>query len=87
MFKYTDIKQAPWFVVNADVKKHARLNVIKHLLSVIPYEDLTPKSIKLPPRQKDLAYVRPPITDQTFVPEVYSADGVDEDALKRGPAW
>lgn len=87
MFKYTDIKQAPWFVVNADVKKHARLNVIRHLLSVIPYEDLTPKPIKLPPRQKDLAYVRPPITDQTFVPEVYSSDGVDVDALKRGPAW
>ncbi len=71
MFKYTDIKQAPWYVVNADVKRHARLNCIHHLLSVIPYEDLTPDPIELPPRQADVGYVRPPITDQTFVPEVY----------------
>ncbi len=71
MFKYTDIKQAPWYVVNADVKRHARLNCIHHLLSVIPYEDLTPEPIELPPRQADVGYVRPPITDQTFVPEIY----------------
>lgn len=71
MFKYTDIKQVPWYVVNADVKRHARLNCIHHLLTMIPYEDLTPEPIKLPPRQADVGYVRPPITDQTFVPEVY----------------
>jgi polyphosphate kinase 2 len=71
MFKYTDIKQAPWYVVNADVKKHARLNVISHLLKSIPYEDLTPETIELPPRQENFGYVRPPFTDQTFVPEVY----------------
>jgi polyphosphate kinase 2 len=71
MFKFTDIKQAPWWVVNSDDKKRARLNAIHHLLSLIPYEDLTPEKLILPPRQKDLAYVRPPITDQTFVPEVY----------------
>ena len=71
MFLYTDIKQAPWYVVDADVKKRARLNCINHLLSMIPYEDLTPKPIKLPPRQEDVGYVRPPIEDQTFVPEVY----------------
>lgn len=71
MFKYTDIKQAPWFVVDADVKKHARLNLIHHLLSMVPYEDLTPEPIELPPRQKDIGYVRPPITDQTFIPEIY----------------
>jgi polyphosphate kinase 2 len=74
MFKYTDIKQAPWYVINADVKKHARLNCIKHLLSMIPYQDLTPEPIELPPRQDDIGYVRPPITDQTFVPELYGAD-------------
>ncbi|MBN1217910.1 MAG: polyphosphate kinase 2 [Anaerolineae bacterium] len=74
MFKYTDIKQAPWYVVDADVKKHARLNLIRHLLSMIPYEDLTPEPIALPPRQGDIGYVRPPITDQTFVPEVYGTD-------------
>ena len=71
MFKYTDIKQAPWYVVNADVKRHARLNVIGHLLSMIPYEDLTPERIELPPRQEDMGYVRPPFSDQTFIPEPY----------------
>jgi len=71
MFKYTDIKQAPWYVVNADNKKRARLNCINHILSIIPYKDLTPELIKLPPRQEDKGYVRPPFTDQTFVPEVY----------------
>ncbi len=71
MFAYTDIKQAPWYVVNADNKKKARLNCMNHLLSLIPYEDLTPPPIKLPPRQKNKGYIRPPITDQTFVPEKY----------------
>jgi polyphosphate kinase 2 len=71
MFKYTDIKQAPWYVVASDDKKRARLNVISHLLSLIPYEDLTPEPIELPPEQKDEGYVRPPITDQTFVPNRY----------------
>ena len=69
MFAHTDIKQAPWYVVNADVKKHARLNCIKHLLSMIDYEDLTPGPIDLPAREKAGGYVRPPLTDQTFVPE------------------
>ena len=71
MFKYTDIKQAPWFVVEADDKRRARLNCISHLLNSIPYKDLTPDPIVLPPRQDDKGYVRPPIEDQTFVPEVY----------------
>lgn len=71
MFNHTDIKQAPWFVVNADVKKRARLNCIAHLLSQVPYKDLTPEPIKLPERVMDTSYVRPPITDQTFVPEIY----------------
>jgi polyphosphate kinase 2 (PPK2 family) len=71
MFAHTDYKQAPWYVVNADDKKRARLNCITHLLSLIPYEDLTPESIELPPRQPDAGYVRPPMSDQTFVPEVH----------------
>jgi len=71
MFKYTDIRQAPWYVVQADNKKKARLNCITHLLSLIRYKDLTPEPMKLPPRKARKAYVRPPITDQTFVPEVY----------------
>jgi polyphosphate kinase 2 len=71
MFSYTDTKQSPWYVVRADDKKRARLNCISHLLSVIPYEDLTPKPLKLPPLKYDVAYVRPPVTEQTFVPEKY----------------
>jgi len=71
MFAHCDIKQAPWYVVHADDKKRARLNCIAHLLSLIPYRDLTPEAIELPPRQADQGYVRPPMTDQTFVPEVY----------------
>ena len=71
MFAHTDIKQAPWYVVDADVKKLARLNCINHLLSMISYEDLTPESIELPQRTEAGAYVRPPFTDQTMVPSVY----------------
>ena len=68
MFAHTDIKQAPWFVVDADVKKHARLDCISHLLSMIPYEDLTPEPIELPQRTDAGAYVRPPYSDQTLIP-------------------
>lgn len=72
MFAHTDIKQAPWYVVNSDVKKHARLNCISHLLSLIEYEDLTPTEIKLTERpQPNVGYVRPPMEDQEFVPEIY----------------
>ena len=71
MFKYTDIKQAPWYVVNADDKMRARLNCIAHLLSMVPYADVPADPIFLPPRQENFGYVRPPITEQTFVPEIY----------------
>jgi polyphosphate kinase 2 len=71
MFAHTDIKQAPWYVVDAEVKKHARLNCIAHLLSLIPYEDRTPPPIELQERPSERGYVRPPITDQTFVPALY----------------
>jgi polyphosphate kinase 2 len=71
MLAHTDTKESPWWVVNADVKRHARLNCISHLLGRIPYDDLTPEPIQLPPRQDHGKYVRPPITDQTFVPERY----------------
>lgn len=71
MFDYTDIKQAPWYVVDADDKKKARLNCITHILSAIPYEDITPPTIELPPREEDTGYIRPPINEQTFVPAIY----------------
>jgi polyphosphate kinase 2 len=71
MFAHTDIKQAPWYVVKSDNKKLARLNCIRHLLNLIPYKDLTPERIRLPKRQSGEGYVRPPMSDQTFVPDHY----------------
>lgn len=71
MFEYTDTKTSPWFVVNADEKKRARLNCIRHLLSMIKYQDLTPKSVKLPKRKISGNYVRPPFNKQNFIPEHY----------------
>lgn len=71
MFKFTDTKFSPWYCVNADDKKRARLNCISHILSKIPHEDVSPKPIELPPRKIDNTYIRPPITDYTFVPEIY----------------
>ena len=71
MFGYTDTKQSPWYVVNADDKKRARLNCISHLLSMIPYDYIQPEEIDLPERQNRSGYVRTPISEQTFVPEIY----------------
>jgi polyphosphate kinase len=71
MFAYTDTKQSPWFVVEADDKRKARLNCISHLLSMIPYEDVPRETIILPPLERDKAYVRPPLSEQTFVPNKY----------------
>lgn len=71
MFAATDIPEAPWWVVEADVKKRARLNVMTHLLSQVPYEDLTPGAPELPPRPPiDDDYVRPPKESQHIIPDV-----------------
>jgi polyphosphate kinase 2 (PPK2 family) len=70
MFEATDTETSPWWVVNADNKKSARLNCISHLLSLVPYEDVTSAPLELPDRQKG-EYVRPPIDTQRWVPEVY----------------
>jgi polyphosphate kinase len=71
MFAYTDTKISPWYMVDADNKRRARLNCIHHLLSMIAYEDLTPDAVELPPRKDSKGYVRPPIEEMTYVPEVY----------------
>lgn len=71
MFAHTDTKQSPWFVVNADNKKRARLNCIHHMLSKIPYQKNELKEVNLPPLPENKSYVRPPMDYQTFVPEVY----------------
>ena len=70
MFAVTDLKMSPWFVVNAENKKCARLNVIRHLLSQFEYRDLTPEPLELPKLDKS-KYVRPPIQEQNFIPQVY----------------
>jgi hypothetical protein len=71
MFGRTDTKVSPWYVVNSDNKKQARLNCIAHLLSRVPYKDLNPIETSLPPRQSDSDYKRPKITSQRFVPDIY----------------
>ena len=71
MFLHTDIETAPWWVVNADVKRNARLNCIRHFLSQFEYKDLTPPVIELPPRQAAENYTRPPIDSQRWIPEYY----------------
>ena len=70
MFSYTDTKMSPWYVVHADDKRKARLNCIHHLLSMIPYEEIRYEKIDLPPIHRE-GYIRPPLTSQTFVPEIY----------------
>ena len=71
MFNHTDIKQAPWYTVEADDKRRARLNFIAHVLSMVPYEDATPPPLRLPERRPpDQHYVRPPKSDQNIVPDV-----------------
>jgi polyphosphate kinase len=71
MFARTDTKLSPWWVVEADVKRRARLNTVAHLLSSIPYEYVRPVQLTLPPRQSDDGYVRPPRETQRFVPDAY----------------
>jgi len=77
MFKQTDLEESPWYVVPSDNQKLARLNCISHLLSLIPYEDVPYDLIVLPPRKEHPAYLRPPISDQTFVPDRYSRKNED----------
>jgi polyphosphate kinase len=71
MFRYTDIKQAPWWTVEADDKRRARLNCIAHILSSVPYQDVTPPPLHLPHRRPAPGnYVRPPKSEQNFVPDL-----------------
>ncbi|MGB0560609.1 MAG: polyphosphate kinase 2 [Spirulinaceae cyanobacterium] len=73
MFAHTNIPEAPWFTVEADNKKSARLNCLSHILSKVPYVDMTPKAMELPPRKKrPHDYERPPINEQFFVPQIFS---------------
>jgi polyphosphate kinase 2 len=71
MFAHTNIPEAPWFTVEADDKRRARLNCIRHILSKVPYEDMTPAAIELPPRKSGGDYQRPPMNEQFYVPNAY----------------
>lgn len=74
MMTRTDIPEARWHVVNADVKKHARLNCISHFLSQIPYEDVTPEAIEFGDRPEHPDYIRPPFSSQNIIPEPYTPE-------------
>ncbi|MFC7068430.1 polyphosphate kinase 2 [Halobaculum lipolyticum] len=80
MFEHTDTDDSPWYVVDAEVKKHARLNCITHLLGQIDYEDTMPEPRELPPRESGEDYERPPIDSQRWVPAVYGSNPTDVDA-------
>lgn len=72
MFQYTDTEFSPWYVIDSDIKRNARINCISHLLSMIPYEDIENIKLTLPKRQENDDYVRPPIDTMKFVPDVAS---------------
>jgi len=69
MFVHTDIPEAPWYVVEGDDKRRARLNCIAHLLSIVPYEDVLETPLKLPPRPVESDYERPPRDLFHYVPD------------------
>jgi polyphosphate kinase 2 (PPK2 family) len=72
MFKATDTKHAPWYILNSDDKKRARLNCIEHLLKLIPYKNVPRERIKLPKRSMKGAYDdRATLKGRRFVPERY----------------
>ena len=73
MLAHTNSPEAPWFTVEADDKRRARLNCINHLLSKVPYQDMTPAAIKLPSRPRAKPVERPPLNEQFFVPNCYPA--------------
>ena len=77
MFKHTDTDEAPWYVVGADIKRHARLNCIHHLLQTIPCQEIPDEQVELPDLQKDPSYRRPPVDSMTWVPEVYGSGATD----------
>jgi len=69
MFVHTDIPEAPWYVVDSADKRRARINMIAHLLSTVPYHDVQRRPLELPPRPAPQGYVRAPRESQTFVPD------------------
>ena len=79
MFSASDTDESPWFMVNADIKRHARLNCISHLLDQIPYEDLTPEPIAFPKITKHPEYTRPRLDAMRWVPARFGENPTDEE--------
>jgi len=71
MMVATDTSYAPWYIVNADDQRRARLNCISHLLSVIPYKEIRREKVRLPDRQKAHGYVEPKNRRYNVVPELF----------------
>ena len=71
MLERTHIPEAPWWVVQADQKKKARLNCIAHLLAQVPYEEIPHPPVKMPPRVRHEDYLRRPVAPDMFIPEKY----------------
>ena len=87
MFRHTDIEEAPWHMVGADVKRHARLNCIHHLLQTIPRQEIPDEPVELPDLQRDPDYRLPPIESWRWVPEVYGSEATDsEEVVGEGSA-
>ena len=71
MLERTHIPEAPWWVVPADDKKKARLNCISHLLSLMPYQEVTHAEVVLPARVRHSDYFRQPVPDDIIVPQTF----------------
>ncbi|MER5936011.1 polyphosphate kinase 2 [Streptomyces sp. NPDC001928] len=69
MLVHTDVTEAPWYVVESDDKRRARLNMIAHLLGSVPYQDVPPPVLELPERPESTGYRRPPRELQNYVPD------------------
>ncbi len=69
MFVHTDVPETPWFVVESDDKRSARLNMMAHLLATVPYHEVTPPTLRLPTRPPSTGYQRTPRDLQTYVPD------------------
>jgi hypothetical protein len=69
MFVHTDIPEAPWYVVEGDDKRRARVNMLHHLLSTVPYTDVVRAPIEIPDRPPSKGYERTPREMQTYVPD------------------
>jgi len=69
MMQFTDLSDSPWYTVESDDKKTSRINVIQHLLSTVPYEDLHPKTVEIPGRPVAVGYHRPPRESNRYVPD------------------